>query len=132
MEASGYLAEATPPSELEFQAYIQKHPELIDEWYRFSGDQRCVPAWVLDKPADTKSPFWAVGRYPDIRATTYPDGVQACAAFVGGTVRDIAELIRRHEERRPKTKRSKAVSSDPTDSRIQTESPTVRFIVDKS
>jgi hypothetical protein len=93
LKMSGYYEEAQPPSEIEFADYIRQHPELIEHWHLFSGDQRYVPAWCLQKPGESGTRYWQVFRFPDIPATLYHDGIRACAAYIARNVYQFDQLI---------------------------------------
>jgi hypothetical protein len=66
------------------ERHLCTHPELIDEWLRFSADQRSTHSWYFLAPSD---PFgaregWAVGEFPGGPPHEFHDAVEACAFFI--------------------------------------------------
>ena len=61
------------------------HPDLIDDWFRWSEDQRSSPAYYLVEERGT----FVVGRFPGQERMVFSDRIAACADFVLKYVRQL-------------------------------------------
>jgi hypothetical protein len=101
VKAAGYRAAVTPLVEAEISAYLRGHPDLVADWYNYSGGQRSTPNWGLSGPGDgTEKHGYRVSwitrwrRPPNWRRQTaatasasslekqFPDQFDACAFFI--------------------------------------------------
>ena len=84
--ASGYMDCPNEVTEAAIEAHLRSHPELVEQWFLYSLDQRSTPSWYLEEPGSGKGsgPHWRVGYLDDRRTSevTFADGFQACAYFV--------------------------------------------------
>lgn len=66
-------------------AVLASTPSLIDDWLRWSEDQRCTPSHFF---TEEKNQF-VVGRFPGNERVTYTDRIFACADFIVKQVNQI-------------------------------------------
>jgi len=65
--------------------HLGKHPELIEEWLRWSDDKRSSDGWYFLRGDDA----YVVGFYPNRKALRFSRAEIACAEFV---VREIHSI----------------------------------------
>ena len=110
----GYSA-SNEISEREIEAYMRKHPDLMESWIRYSEDQRSSTGWWITEPLDpdvlksdwfknntdrVRSTYlglhaekkWTVGNYPITVKRTFDDKFEAIAFFVRQKVGELAEI----------------------------------------
>lgn len=76
----------TEISRADLERHLRENPELVDNWFLWSEDQRCTPShYVLE----TESGY-EFCRYPNGIKTIYKDRTVACAEFI---VRFIDSLL---------------------------------------
>jgi hypothetical protein len=95
LRESGYLWRRATISEVALEEHLRAHSDLVDEWLRFSEDQRCSPAWYLVGPgrgAELRD-GWRVGVFtgskPRPAERVFQDGFTACAFFVKRQAEDL-------------------------------------------
>jgi hypothetical protein len=60
--------------------YLIHHPEVVEEWWLYSGDKRTAGGWYFDKDGDE----WIVGTlwWDDVLPRHFGTAAEACARFV--------------------------------------------------
>lgn len=69
--------------------HLQRHPELVDEWARWSADKRCSSGWYLC--VDERGII--VGYVPGGLRIPFADPISACADFI---IKEISEHLTQH------------------------------------
>ena len=78
IEQSGYLQH---PDALEREAImdvLREYPELVHEWWIWSGDQRSVPGWCFDEDQGQ----YRVYHYPNGESLIFNDRTVACSEYI--------------------------------------------------
>lgn len=91
----GVLDDVAQISEATVEEYLRENPELVDQWVGLSEDQRCTPAWYVERST------WVVGyvsKTQSILRRSFPDGFKAVAYFIK---RHSEELVRSAETEEP-------------------------------
>jgi hypothetical protein len=70
-------------------AYITAHPEIVDDWLRWSENKRVSAGWYFIRRASG----FEVGFHPDGEVLSISDPNLACAEFVA---REVGSIVARH------------------------------------
>jgi hypothetical protein len=90
---SGYRAARTEVTVERLAETLRAHADWVEEWFRWSADNRGSPAWYL---VETQSGEFELGFYEGLSSqlpVTIADKVQATAEFVHRYVEHVADLF---------------------------------------
>ena len=82
LQESGYFESYDHIGGSEIIVALKNHPDLINDWLRYSEDQRSSPCWYFRK-CDGEN--YSVGHYPEtpeFGEIDFKNKFEACAAFV--------------------------------------------------
>ncbi len=86
VDESGYRQTPSALTVEAVSAHLERRPDLIDTWFRYSEDKRTSSGWyVTERPAGT----FEVGYYPSGERLSVTERVRACAEFI---VREVGAI----------------------------------------
>jgi hypothetical protein len=95
-DETGFVANKTSWSSADVEAYLRKHPELVDVWLLYSDDQRCSPAWYVVPPkGNMPADSWRVGHQPRLLLgdRRFKDAAAAVTFFIEQQVRRLSGAV---------------------------------------
>ena len=66
-------------------AVLMSNPKLVNDWLRWSEDQRCTPSYFFTEEKNK----YIVGRIPGNERVMFTDRISACADFILKQVRQL-------------------------------------------
>jgi hypothetical protein len=86
---SGYFEAHSQISESIIREALRAHPDMVDEWMRFSEDKRTNAGWYF-RPTHRGYEVGYFSRAPSsIRSAEYSDRTEACAVFIKNEIEEI-------------------------------------------
>jgi hypothetical protein len=86
---SGYFEAHNQISESTIREALRAHPDMVDEWIRFSEDKRTNAGWYF-RPTDRGYQVGYFSRAQScIKSTEYRDRTEACAVFIKNEIEEI-------------------------------------------
>ena len=88
LECSGYLEAPETLTRENIMNVLQRNPQLVHDWWLWSGDQRPPEGWCFDESTDHS---YRVYCYPQGESIVLSDRIGACAQYILHVIPWIAE-----------------------------------------
>lgn len=88
---SGVADNPSALSSTEIVRYVQNHPEVVDQWLKWSANKRVDSGWYFERRRD----HLLVGFNPNGDTLRFEDQAAACAEYIVREVTAIMKIRRR-------------------------------------
>jgi hypothetical protein len=88
---SGIAGHPSALTSTEVVRYVRNHPEVVDQWLKWSANKRVDSGWYFERRRD----HLLVGFYPNGDTLRFEDPAAACAEYIVREVTAIMKIRRR-------------------------------------